>query len=300
MNDGGALIAPGLRVPALSVPVSLAILTTAVVALPLLVSTAVADTMAGAIVSNDDDAPTALAIGFLVAIVVVMSLAWAGLPTSLTLAVIGAIAGAGLGMDLAVGWNSVIRVLSIGMAAPIVGMLLALAGSWIWRAARDASYLSTVRRSHMAAFVAQCVAYGANDGQKMLVLFMAATAAGNGGRAVPWWAYLVIVAGFGVGAVLGLPKIARTVGNGILSTRPTHAVTAEFSAAAAVLGSAAVGAPVSMTQSIAGGLLGAGVHESYRRVRWRVVRNLALAWVVTLPVSFGAAAVAGLVAAALS
>jgi PiT family inorganic phosphate transporter len=300
INDGGALIAPGLRVPALSIPVSLAILTAAVVAWPLLVSTAVAETMARSIVGEESAAPTALTIGFLIAIAVVVSLAWAGLPTSLTLAVIGGITGAGLGMDLAVGWGSVVRVLVIGLAAPVVGMLLALTGSWIWRAARRASYLSTVRRSHVAAFVAQCVAYGANDGQKMLVLFMAAAMAGGGARTVPWWGFLVIAAGFAAGAVLGLPKIARTVGNGILSTRPTHAVTAEFSAAAAVLGSAAAGAPVSMTQSIAGGLLGAGVHESIRKVRWRVVRNLVMAWVVTLPVSFGAAALAGLAAAVVS
>ncbi|NEE00751.1 inorganic phosphate transporter [Phytoactinopolyspora halotolerans] len=298
-NDGGALIAPGLRVPGLSVPVSLGMLIVAVVAFPLLVSTAVAGTMLESIVGAERDGTTALAIGFIAGVVVSAALAWIGLPTTLTLAVIGGIAGAGLGMALDVGWSAVVRVLLIGMAAPAVGAVLALVGSWAWRSFRNASYLWTVRWTHATAYAAQCVAYGANDGQKMLVLFLAAsiTADGDTGAAsLDWWAYPALAAAFAVGAVIGLPRVARSVGNGILSSRPTHAVTAEFSAAAAVLGSAAAGAPVSMTQSVAGGLVGAAVHESARRVRWRMVRNLAVAWVVTLPASFGAAALAGVIA----
>lgn len=298
VNDGGALLAPGTRVPALSVPVGLVMLTTAVVGVPLLVSTAVADTLAAAIVPAGQDGPTALVVGFSAAMVVVMCSARMSLPTSLTLAVVGGIAGAGAGLGLTVAWASVLRVLAIGLAAPAVGALLALAGARLWRTAAGAAYLPTVRRAHVVAFAAQCIAYGANDGQKMLVLFIAAGGAGTAGfTTVEWWVYPVIAACFALGAVLGLPRMTRSMGTGMLSTRPTHAVTAEFASAAAVLGSAAVGTPVSMTQSVAGGLFGAGVHDSYRRLRWRVVRNLALAWVVTLPASVGVAAAAGAVVA---
>lgn len=296
-NDGGALIAPGLRVPALSVTASLAMLTLAVVAYPLVLGTAVADTMAGDIVPSNDAGLTALAIGVVVSVFVVTILAWRGLPTSLTLAVIGGIAGAGLGAGLSLGWASILRVVLIGLAAPVVGALLALAGATVWRAWRRAAYLSTIRGAHVAAFGAQCLAYGANDGQKVLVLFLAASvAAGDGSLA--WWVFPVVAAAFIAGTYLGLPKVARSLGGGILSSRPTHTVTGEFAAAAAVLGSAAAGTPVSMTQAIAGGLLGAGVHDSVRRVRWRVVGNLVLAWVVTLPASAGIAALVGAVVAA--
>ena len=118
--------------------------------------------------------------------------------------------------------------------------------------------------------------------------------AGTGDRLV-WWAYPVIAAAFALGATLGLPRVVRTVGNGILNVRPTHAVTAEMSAALAVLGSSALGAPVSMTQAVSGGLLGAGVRESYRRIRWKVVRNLVAAWLITLPASAALGALAGIV-----
>lgn len=286
-NDGGALIALGLRVPALSVLASVAMLTLAVVAYPLLISVAVAETTLNAIVQADSDGATALVIGFVVAVVVVATLAWASLPTSLTLAVIGGIAGSGFGNGLFVGWGTVLRVLAIGLAAPVVGALLALIGSWAWRSFRNAPYLSTVRRTHVAAFTAQCVAYGANDGQKVLVLFFVASIAAGRGPVLAWWVYPVVVLAFAAGVVAGLPKIAHSFGNGVLATRATHTVTAEFAAAAAVLGSAMVGVPVSMTQSIGGGLLGTGVQDSYRRIRWRVVLSLGLAWAVTLPASFG-------------
>lgn len=294
VNDGGALLAPGLRVPALSVLGSLTILTAAVVAVPLLVTTAVADTMASAIVPANSAGAAALTIGFVAAVAVVVVLARASLPTSLTLAIIGGIAGAGAGLGLPLGWDSVIRVLAFGLAAPMVGALLALIGSRAWRTARSAPYAATVRRAHIAAFVAQSVAYGANDGQKMLVLFMATGIAAGDGATIPWYVYPVTVAGFAVGALIGLPKVARSVGTGIINTRGMHAVTAESSAAAAVLGGAALGMPVSMTQAVVGGLMGAGVHESVRRVRWKVVGNIAVAWIVTLPTSFAAAALIGL------
>lgn len=298
INDGGALLAPNLRVPGLSVPVSLIMLVIAVVTVPLLVSTGVASTMLDAIVPADVDGSTALATGFVAAVLVVAALARIGLPTSLTLAVIGGIAGAGVGLGLPVGWASVLRVLVIGIVAPVVGALLALGAARLWHTANNARYLSTVRRTHVTAFTAQCVAYGANDGQKALVLFFAASVAAGHGRSLDWWVYLVVAVAFAVGALIGLRTVGDTVGNGILSTRPTHAVTAEFAAAAAVLGSAAVGTPVSMTQSITGGLLGAGIHDSVRRVRWQAVRKLALAWAVTLPAAFGVAAGAGALLAA--
>lgn len=74
LNVGAALLAPGLRVPVLSVLGSLTILTTAVIVFPLLVSTAVAETLLVAIVPAGADAPV-LAVGFLAAVAVVLCLA---------------------------------------------------------------------------------------------------------------------------------------------------------------------------------------------------------------------------------
>jgi PiT family inorganic phosphate transporter len=51
--------------------------------------------------------------------------------------------------------------------------------------------------------------------------------------------------------------------------------------------------PVSMTQSVAAGLVGAGVSQGRRRVRWQYTVPVLTSWVVTLPASFTVAALAG-------
>lgn len=295
-NDGGALLAPGLRVPGLGLLPAAAILIAATVVVPLVTAAPVAHTLASDLVTGVGDGSVALLVAFVVAVVVVSVLTAQGLPTSLILAIISATVGAGLGLAVPVSWASLWWVLLIAAVAPLVGMMLALMVSMAW--GTRGRYLPTMRRGHVLAFSAQSLAYGANDGQKIVVLLLAAGLATPDGR-LAWWWYLLLGLAFAAGVALGLPRIAGTVGTGILNAGPAHIVSGEFAAAGAVLGSAALGAPVSMTQALVGGLLGAGLRESSRRIRWQVVRALGLAWLVTLPLSFGLAALTGLVVAAL-
>ncbi|HEX4813780.1 MAG TPA: inorganic phosphate transporter, partial [Nonomuraea sp.] len=83
----------------------------------------------------------------------------------------------------------------------------------------------------------------------------------------------------------GLPKAGRTLSRELIASRPTHGVAAELAAGVAVIGCAAVGMPVSMTQAIAGGLIGAGVARGLGRVRWYATVKIGAAWLLTLPAS---------------
>ena len=57
--------------------------------------------------------------------------------------------------------------------------------------------------------------------------------------------------------------------------------------------STAVGAPVSTTQVVASSVVGTGSGRGrLHHIRWRVVREVALAWLVTLPVCAALAALA--------
>lgn len=103
-------------------------------------------------------------------------------------------------------------------------------------------------RWHWVGFLLQTVAYAANDGQKMLAVFMIAV--GFTG-ALTMYTVLVAVL-FGLGTLYGLPRAGRTLGREIIVSRPPHGVAAELAAGAAVIGCAAASMPVSMTQAIAG------------------------------------------------
>ena len=287
-NDGGAIVASQLRAPRVRPLTVIVAVAAALVVVPLFVGTGVADTLTSGLVrASEGRTSTVIALGVTASIVVVGLLTRAGLPTSLTLGMVGGIVGAGLGMGLPVITRGVVRVILIGVAAPVIGALLAqlLTGASSGVLARwGARGLAALA---VAATAAQAIAYAANDGQKMIAV-VAVTSVGVVPATVVGIALL-----FALGAAVGVRAAAGTLSGSIARVGPAEEVTAQLGGAAAVLTSAALGVPVSMTQSVTGGLVGTGVLRGVRRVRWRIAGRLAMAWVITLP----SAAVAGAAAA---
>lgn len=276
MNDGGALLATGVKLPTIRPVTGIAVLVVLVAAMPL-VTDKVALTFVTRLASFE--APggrTAMAVAVVAALAVVTVLSMTGRPTSLTLAVVGGMTGAGLGWGLPVSYRSVAQVLAFGVAAPIVGGLLG------WGAIRLLTATTTAAglwRPHWAGFLLQGVAYAVNDAQKMLAVFMVAL---GFTEARPAFTTLAAVL-FGLGAMYGLPRAGRLLDRELIASRPPHGVAAEWSAAGAVLGCTAAGMPVSMSQTIAGGLIGAGVGYASGKVRWYAATRIAAAWLLTLP-----------------
>ncbi|MGW0803586.1 anion permease [Nonomuraea sp. NPDC002799] len=278
INDGGALLATGLKLPSVRPAVGLLTLVVLVAVVPL-ISDQVALTFATRLATfRGPDDRIAMMLAVVSSLTVVTVLSAKGRPTSLTLAVVGGVTGAGLGWGLPVSAGSVAQVLAFGLAAPIVGGLLG------WVAIRLLAVTTTtqgLRRRHWAGFLLQSIAYAANDAQKMLAVFMIMF--GFSG-APPAYTSLAAVL-FGLGALYGLPRAGRTLGREIIVSRPAHGVAAELGAGTAVIGCAIAGMPVSMTQAIAGGLIGAGVSQGGGRVRWYAAVKIVTAWLLTLPAS---------------
>ena len=290
-NDGGAMVAAALRVPGQRPLTSLTVLAVALVVVPLALGTGVADTLTSGLVQAPERAqPALIAGGVAAAVLVVAVLTRAGLPTSLTLGMVGGIVGAGLGRGLPVIAGGLTRVVLIGLAAPVVGAALAQLLATVAQATMVAGDAVAPAVLGWVASVAQAVAYAANDGQKMIAVIVVSAL----DLSVPVIAAVAVL--FAVGAVPGIRPAAGTLRRAVARGGPAEQVTAQLGGAAAVLSSAAVGVPVSMTQAVAGGLVGTGLLRGRRQVRWRVAAQLALAWAVTLP----SAAVAGALIAVLA
>lgn len=307
VNDGGVLLALAVRYPVVSLGWFVGIVCMCLVAGPLLLGRSVARTLVSGLFGNRGSTEVAFLIGVVVALAVVVVLSRWGLPTSMTLALVGGLSGAAEGAHVGVSWDVVGRVLVIGAAAPVVGVL---AG---WLVGRLAGIRAAERRrprafriAHLSAFTAQCLAYAVNDGQKMLAVAAVAVGALPGSRALlepetAWWLLLSVLVGlmmlFWIGMVVSLRSVAPKIASGLAVLRPIDGVSAEFVGAAAVFGSSLAGAPVSMTQTVAGAVVGAAGSKGMRRVRWDSASRIAAAWLVTLPVSgISAYAVAMLVA----
>lgn len=285
-NDGGSLVAVGRSVRGLSPASCFVTLVAAVLVAPLLVGTAVAETFT----SRLADFGTAGRGEFLAAVLAVVAvmavLALLGLPTSITLALVGAIAGAGLASGAPVSWGVVGLVLALAALAPVAGALVARILVRLSERIPVPEGLPTrVRWLHAVAFLLMCIAYGANDGQKMLAVASVASAVSVAEGAGSLVVLGVVATGFLLGALAGYDRFARTVGSAVVPMAPERSVTAELASASVVLGSAALASPVSMTQAVTGSLVGAGGAVAQQLVRWRMVTRMVGAWAVTLPAS---------------
>lgn len=307
VNDGAALLGLGGRYPR-----SPGLLLTALALAPLVlvpqVTVAVARTFTEGLTDlGDRRGALAFLLGVSAALAVVGGLSRRGLPTSLTLAVVGGIGGAGLGMGLDVSWRGLALVLLAGAAAPLLGTSAGYAlGLAARRVPSFAGMPGAVRAVHVLAYTAQCAAYAANDGQKMLAVVSVARHVvstrrlGAVGPVQPAPVLLVAIAVvFCAGALSAVHRTGERLGRGLVLARPLHVVSTEAAAAVSVAAGSVAGAPVSMTQSVAAGVVGVAASEGWSRVRWQNVLGIGAAWLFTLPLAFAAGVLGGLAVRAL-
>lgn len=304
LNDGATLLVTSLKLTSLRPIVVVLVLAAMVVVVPVVLGTGVATTLAGRLVSfQDAGGRIALLIAVLAACSVVVILSTRGVPTSLTLALIGGIVGAGLGGQLPIAWSWVAAVMLVAALAPLVAMLAAFAVVQLWAwSPLPGRVERQVRHAHRLGVAAQAVAYGSNDGQKMLAVFtLALPAAGVTGDRITVTPWVLSATGvlFCAGTLAGARRYGVRLGSGVLPLTPVHAATAQLSSAVVVAGSTAIGAPVSMTQAVTGALVGSGLSQGTGRIRWRHVLGIVGAWVLTLPVAGMLSAAAAAAAAVM-
>jgi PiT family inorganic phosphate transporter len=102
----------------------------------------------------------------------------------------------------------------------------------------------------------------------------------------PRWVLVAIALALGIGTMVGWKRIVETVGEKIGKSHLTYAqgASAEIVAASTIAFASATGLPVSTTHVLSSGIAGTMVANG-SGVQPRTVRNIALAWVLTLPVT---------------
>jgi len=301
-NAGSALLSMGLVTSTVPPWASVILVAAAVAGAPLLLGTAVAGTVSRELVTLDGDPGRWLLLAAVVCtIAVVTVLSWLGLPTSMTLALLSGLAGVGIGSGTQVAWGRFGEVFAGLALAPVLGavttaLMLAMMRPWSSRG----SMQMLAGRVHVFAFLGLVIAFGANDGQKILAVMVVAAGPATGPVALSWLHLIAAGVLFALGAALGLKRMAGSVNRGVLSVRPDSAATTELATAAVMIGGSTVGAPVGMSQVLTGALVGIGMSSGRRRIRWEFVARLVMAWVVTVPTTLLTGMAAGLVVGALA
>jgi PiT family inorganic phosphate transporter len=105
----------------------------------------------------------------------------------------------------------------------------------------------------------------------------------------PFWAILMISICLGIGTMIGWKRIVVTIGEKIGKSHLTYAqgASAELCAAATIGVSTGLGLPVSTTHVLSSGIAGTMVADGgVKNLQRKTIRNIAIAWLLTLPVAF--------------
>ena len=101
---------------------------------------------------------------------------------------------------------------------------------------------------------------------------------------IPNWVKIAVAIALGLGTMVGWKRIVITVGERIGKTHLTYALgaCAEITAAATIAAADGLGLPVSTTHVLSSGIAGT-MTANGSGLQWATVRNIAMAWVLTLP-----------------
>jgi inorganic phosphate transporter, PiT family len=105
-------------------------------------------------------------------------------------------------------------------------------------------------------------------------------------RFIPLWVKVAVALALGLGTMVGWKRIVVTVGEKIGKNHLTYAqgAAAEITAMATIGAADAFGLPVSTTHVLSSGVAGT-MMANHSGLQWSTVRNLLMAWVLTLPVA---------------
>jgi inorganic phosphate transporter, PiT family len=220
---------------------------------------------------------------------------WVGMPSSSSHALIGGLVGAGLavGGPDAISWPSVTKTLIAIVASPLVAFGIAFLAMFLVAAVRNVFNLPDNAKPfkwlQLVSAGAVSFGHGANDAQKTMGVIAALLvgtghlAAGPDGNIdVPTWVEFAAYGSIALGTVWGGWKIIETMGLKITTLHASAGVAANIGAVTSIFGATGLGVPISTTHAAASSVAGAGV-GSGMGINLKVVGEMVLAWIITLP-----------------
>ena len=275
-----------------------------------LVSTNVAQTVAGGLVYPHEATQTVVLAAVIGAITWNLITWKYGIPSSSSHALIGGLCGAAFvhGGGKVIIWKGLIeKVILPLVASPVAGFLiggaLMLLITLLLARVHPGRISAWFRRLQLLSSAAMAFSHGSNDAQKSMgIITMALVSQGlihtaNPSKpAIPLWVIIACAAAMGLGTSAGGWRIIKTMGHRIIRLEPVHGFAAETAASIVIFGAGHLGMPVSTTHVISGSIFGVGASKRLSAVRWGVAQSMVVAWLLTLP---AAGLVAGLVYAGL-
>ncbi len=257
-----------------------------------MVSTGVAKTIGGEIVTSPQMVDSTVLIAALFAAIVWNLFTWKiGMPSSSSHALIGGVLGAvtisyGTG---AINGNGVFMIVAGLIGSPVIAMfsgyvIMTLLFILFRNVGRSkVNYISLHIQSLSAAVMA--FSHGSNDAQKCMGIITLALLSGGyiGELEVPFLVKIACAFAMCAGTSVGGWRIIRTVGNKIFRLEPVNGLAADINSALTIFMATFLHLPVSTTHVVTGSIMGVGWAKRFRAVHWNVAYSMVGAWVMTIP-----------------
>jgi PiT family inorganic phosphate transporter len=129
-------------------------------------------------------------------------------------------------------------------------------------------------------------ARGTNDAPKIVAMLLL-------GSATAAWpstssqliAFVGVAIAMGFGSYMGGRRVTKVLAEHVTKMNHAEGLSANLATSSLVLASGLLGLPVSTTHLSSSAIIGIGLLKGGNNVRWTTVRDMVLAWVVTLPAS---------------
>jgi PiT family inorganic phosphate transporter len=226
-------------------------------------------------------------------IVLWSTVAWYyGLPTSESHALVAGLTGAGLavaGPSVLVweGWSKVLWGILFSTALGFsMGLFLMTAIYWGFARTAPRGGRRLFGRLQILSAALMAFSHGSNDGQKFIGAFTLALVLGG---VLPEFevsvsVILLCAVTMALGTALGGFRIIKTMGLRMTKLEPVNGFAAETGAGLTILLASHFGIPLSTTHTINTAIIGVGSTRRLSAVRWGIVGNIVVAWILTFPV----------------
>lgn len=262
-----------------------------------LTGTHVAKTIGSGIVNAELITLTVIFCALLAAVLWNLLTWYLGLPSSSSHALIGGLLGAAIvkaGPDVVHVKTLMEKVIIPMFTSPVLGFVVGFSFMLllvlIFYRANPQKVNKRFRKLQLISSGLMAISHGSNDAQKTMGIITLALLAGGvlhkapgGDFDIPIYVIIVCALTMAAGTMNGGWKIIKTMGHKIIRLKPIHGFAAETSAAALILTASHFGIPLSTTHVISTSIMGVGSTLHAHAVKWRIVGNIVIAWVLTIP-----------------
>ncbi len=218
-----------------------------------------------------------------------------GIPVSETHGLIGSIMGAGValgGFGVILYDKMTVTLIAIFLS-PILGFLVGYFGIRVLhvfiKRGENKVFHTLFKHLHWVSSSFIAFSHGHNDAQKPMgiIALVLALNYGISQPSVPFWVVISVAVVESIGVAIGGVRILKTLGLKVAKVRMDQSLIAQTGASAVLELASAFAVPISTTQTITSSIIGTSKGIRKNGVRWGLVEEIVLSWLITLPATFG-------------